>query len=40
MYKFKPILKTIIWGGEKIVPYKLIKTDQHSVGESWELSGV
>ena len=40
MYKFKPILKTIIWGGEKIVPYKQIKTDQHSVGESWELSGV
>ena len=40
MYKFKPILKTIIWGGEKIVPYKQLTTDQKSVGESWELSGV
>ena len=32
MYKFKPILKTIIWGGEKIVHYKQIMTDQHSIG--------
>ncbi len=40
MYKFKPILKTIIWGGEKIVPYKQIDSDQKMVGESWELSGV
>ena len=22
MYKFQPILKSTIWGGEKIVPYK------------------
>ncbi len=40
MYKFNPILKTIIWGGEKIVPYKQLVSDQKSVGESWELSGV
>lgn len=40
MYKFQPILKTIIWGGEKIVPYKQIVSDQKTVGESWELSGV
>lgn len=40
MYKFKPILKTTIWGGEKIVPYKQLSSDQKSVGESWELSGV
>ena len=40
MFKFNPILKTIIWGGEKIVPYKNLVSDQKSVGESWELSGV
>ena len=38
--KFKPILKTIVWGGEKIAPYKEIKTEQNHIGESWELSGV
>lgn len=40
MFKFKPILKSVIWGGEKIAPYKGIATDQQSIGESWELSGV
>ena len=39
MYKFQPILKSTIWGGEKIVPYKHIASDQKQVGESWELSG-
>ena len=38
--KFKPILKTLVWGGEKIARYKGIDTDQHHIGESWELSGV
>ncbi|MDD6253975.1 MAG: type I phosphomannose isomerase catalytic subunit [Candidatus Cryptobacteroides sp.] len=38
--KFKPILKTVVWGGEKIAPFKGITTDQHNIGESWELSGV
>ena len=38
--KFKPILKTIVWGGEKIAPFKKIETSQHNIGESWELSGV
>ena len=40
MYKFQPILKSLIWGGEKIAPYKQIATDQHNIGESWELSGI
>lgn len=40
MYKFEPILKSTIWGGEKIVPYKQIASDRKMVGESWELSGV
>ena len=38
--KFRPILKTVVWGGEKIAPFKGIETDQKNIGESWELSGV
>ncbi|MBP5373367.1 MAG: class I mannose-6-phosphate isomerase [Bacteroidales bacterium] len=38
--KFEPIFKTIVWGGEKIAPYKGVKTSQQHIGESWELSGV
>lgn len=38
--KFKPILKSMLWGGDKIQPYKLIKSNLNNVGESWELSGV
>ena len=38
--KFKPILKSLVWGGEKIAPYKGISTEQTNIGESWELSGV
>lgn len=40
MYKFKPIFKSMLWGGEKIAPYKQTKTDLQQIGESWELSGV
>ena len=40
MYKFKPILKSMLWGGEKILPYKGIVSDQKQIGESWEISGV
>ena len=38
--KFHPILKSMIWGGEKLCQYKTIDTDQKNIGESWELSGV
>ncbi len=40
MYKFIPILKSPLWGGEKIATYKQIVTDRKQIGESWELSGV
>ncbi len=40
MYKFIPILKSPLWGGEKIATYKQIATDRQQIGESWELSGV
>ncbi len=38
--KFQPILKSVVWGGEKIAPFKGIVTDQTQIGESWEISGV
>ena len=38
--KFNPILKSMVWGGEKMRQYKAIDTDQKNIGESWELSGV
>ncbi|MDE7148424.1 MAG: mannose-6-phosphate isomerase, partial [Duncaniella sp.] len=37
---FAPYLKSVIWGGERIAPYKGITTDQTAIGESWELSAV
>lgn len=40
MLKFKPILKSTIWGGEKIVNFKQMDSNQHQVGESWEISGI
>ncbi len=38
--KFKPILKSTIWGGEKIALFKHIEKAPTSVGESWEVSDV
>ncbi len=38
--KFNTIFKSVVWGGEKIAPFKGVETDQHNIGESWELSGV
>ena len=40
MYKFEPILKSMLWGGDKIIPYKNLDVEMKSVGESWEISGV
>lgn len=39
-FKFRPYLKPVIWGGEKIAPYKGISTTEKNIGESWEISGV
>lgn len=39
-FKFKPILKTTLWGGNKLIPFKRLSIKQPQVGESWELSGV
>ena len=40
MYKFRPILKQLIWGGERILSFKQMSPYLHQVGESWELSAV
>lgn len=40
IFKFEPLLKSTLWGGDKIVPFKHLKSDQQQVGESWEISGV
>lgn len=38
--KFEPLLKSTIWGGNKIIPFKHIDSNMQNVGESWEISGV
>ncbi len=40
IFKFKPLLKQTIWGGERIVPFKRLECNMSQVGESWEISGV
>ena len=38
--KFEPYLREMVWGGEKIAPFKGVKTKRHKIGESWEISAV
>lgn len=37
---FKPYLKSVIWGGNKICEYKGIAQPEANIGESWEISAV
>ena len=37
---FQPILKQILWGGDKIAAFKQLDCNTPNIGESWELSGV
>ena len=39
-YKFEPILKKTLWGGDKIVAFKKMTEHVENVGESWEISAV
>lgn len=39
-FTFKPILKSLIWGGADICPFKGITPVQEGIGESWEISHV
>lgn len=38
--KFNALLKSTLWGGDKIIPFKHLDINQENVGESWEISGV
>lgn len=38
--QFQPLLKQILWGGDKIIPFKQLDSNTPNIGESWELSGV
>ena len=38
--KFHDIFKSVIWGGDKIGPFKGKTLSQESIGESWEISAV
>ena len=40
MFKFNPLLKQTLWGGNKIIPFKHLSEQLENVGESWEISGV
>ena len=44
MYKFEPLLKQTLWGGDRIIPFKHLNTHHlpltSNIGESWEISGV
>lgn len=39
-FKFEPLLKQTLWGGDKIIPFKHLSEQLERVGESWEISGV
>ena len=39
-FKFKPLLKTTLWGGDRITAFKKMESSLTQVGESWEISGV
>lgn len=36
--KFRPNLRPMIWGGDRIAAYKGIQDAPHGIGESWEVS--
>ncbi len=40
IYKFRPIFKSTIWGGDEIARFKGITLQEDNIGESWEISGV
>ncbi len=37
---FEPNLHTIVWGGDKLCPYKGMEPSNEPIGESWEVSAV
>lgn len=40
-FRFKPLLKSVLWGGNKILGYRGLEgAEDATIGESWEISGV
>ena len=37
---FKPNLHAVVWGGNRLRPYKGLAPSEEPVGESWEVSAV
>ena len=37
---FEPNLHTVVWGGNKLRPYKGLEPSNEPIGESWEVSAV
>ena len=40
LYKFEPLLKQTLWGGNRLTAFKHLNMPMDGVGESWEVSGV
>ncbi len=40
IFRFVPLLKQTLWGGDRIIPFKKLSSSLDSVGESWEVSCV
>ena len=40
IFRFVPLLKQTLWGGDRIIPFKKLNSSLDSVGESWEVSCV
>lgn len=38
--KFEPILKEVIWGGDRICQFKSLPDQRTGIGESWEISAI
>ena len=37
---FEPNLHTVVWGGQRLRPYKGLPANDEPIGESWEVSAV
>ena len=40
IYQFNNILKPVLWGGDKLVAFKRLSSQDVPIGESWELSAM
>ena len=39
-FLFEPNLHTVVWGGDRLCPYKGLEPKAEPIGESWEVSAV